>query len=582
MRGIAIGIKFASTALAVVAAGACGSKPGAVLTPVSEVSGSVRSPVRVEPVVWWTGGPVVFHILAESVVGAEPPPLEVEWGVGSRAAVPIRGLVSRPVGRESAGEPPDRFDAWVGGLQRWTAGQPSANSQRAVMVGVWSPPAEWQPGDRAAIRVNGQPVVVRAVEKAPPGGGWVGAGSVASVTEEPLGRWTPPRFWWRERLTRGEGLELAVDGEGRIDPVARRIDQQETDLWQAAVLRLRRIDGELAGAIVRRLDGRIERLAAPVWVDSPESLLQLRSELLAHDLADPEVARRARAWLEAQPPAAAWVIDDAGLRDAESGVPILTVGVINLRETMSAVSVRLEGAPPAEQEFVTLDPYTFARVTVPGAEGVGDAMSYVTVRCGPWTKRLPVAAAAIAARPPGLAIGPLAPDRTMGDMAIAAEPTVLGSPVVASLERTFGRLYRGGDASKPAAGVGWTVYIECERTSHESADDAVTILLGSAGADERRIQVRRANADRPPAGVRVVEGADRWMCWVPIPAEAIERDGRLRIGVVREIASGERSDSRRGAWPRPMLPWDASPGRVLVDLGAWSGLEAPGPAAGVR
>jgi len=53
---------------------------------------------------------------------------------------------------------------------------------------------------------------------------------------------------------------------------------------------------------------------------------------------------------------------------------------------------------------------------------------------------------------------------------------------------------------------------------------------------------------------------------LPLPPDAIEPGGRLRVGLTRTDATG-----RRTAWPRRLLPWDSEPGRLAVDLNAWDG-----------
>jgi len=66
------------------------------------------------------------------------------------------------------------------------------------------------------------------------------------------------------------------------------------------------------------------------------------------------------------------------------------------------------------------------------------------------------------------------------------------------------------------------------------------------------------------AMVRVTREPDRWTAIVRVPSDAVESRGILRIGL-------ERTDSRglRSAWPRAMLPWQAVPGRAVIDLAAW-------------
>jgi hypothetical protein len=60
----------------------------------------------------------------------------------------------------------------------------------------------------------------------------------------------------------------------------------------------------------------------------------------------------------------------------------------------------------------------------------------------------------------------------------------------------------------------------------------------------------------------------RWLAIVPIPDDAVENETIVRLSLTRISPSGVRS-----SWPRAMLPWQSEPGRLALDLGAWSGLE---------
>ena len=66
--------------------------------------------------------------------------------------------------------------------------------------------------------------------------------------------------------------------------------------------------------------------------------------------------------------------------------------------------------------------------------------------------------------------------------------------------------------------------------------------------------------------VRAVQTSQRWACWVPIPPSAVEDTERVFLGVEYFDARGVRS-----SWPRPSLPWQQEPGRLVIELGAWGG-----------
>src|SRR5690606_19882026 len=89
------------------------------------------------------------------------------------------------------------------------------------------------------------------------------------------------------------------------------------------------------------------------------------------------------------------------------------------------------------------------------------------------------------------------------------------------------------------------------------------LRIGSDGAVVDEIASSAASEQRA-GGVRVVREAGKWIVQAEVPAECIEADGSLRIGIERTDARG-----RRTAWPRPMLPWQSEPGRAAVGTNSW-------------
>jgi hypothetical protein len=153
------------------------------------------------------------------------------------------------------------------------------------------------------------------------------------------------------------------------------------------------------------------------------------------------------------------------------------------------------------------------------------------------------------------------------DALIAGAPDVemTGSPEWA----TAGLLYRAADQ-----GDQWSLYLECRQPPGQTKAETVRVWLGAFGATRSILRVSsdgKASDDLAPgrgldaaAAPVIVRHDDKWILRIPIPPSRIEADRTVRIAV-------ERTDSRgrRSTWPRPMLPWQAEPGRVWVDLGAW-------------
>jgi hypothetical protein len=51
---------------------------------------------------------------------------------------------------------------------------------------------------------------------------------------------------------------------------------------------------------------------------------------------------------------------------------------------------------------------------------------------------------------------------------------------------------------------------------------------------------------------------------VPLPDNITDPDGAVRVAIERVDAAG-----RRSTFPRPQLPWQTEPGRVLIDTATW-------------
>jgi hypothetical protein len=125
------------------------------------------------------------------------------------------------------------------------------------------------------------------------------------------------------------------------------------------------------------------------------------------------------------------------------------------------------------------------------------------------------------------------------------------------------------------------LYLECLRTPDASlarefsneTDGYIRVWLGPAGSPSTIYtilwngDIRDESPNPAPPGAiaaRVAIEPKRLSCWIPLPAQAIEPSGVLRLGVERLDERGVRS-----AWPRAMMPWEAEPGRAAIDTRAW-------------
>lgn len=521
-------------------------------------------------------------VIPVNLEGAVNParPIPVRLDDGRKLPAKLYWISFRPL----AGEAPW---GWVVPPGQWVA-TPAQAATRPSASGSWSLVVDlpynsvgqglWIGADRYPLNWLPDPSLVRSSEEGapwrPPLSGPVPARLLEMAAGEAR---SPVRRWRYLLLTRGLKPPPPDSDEDAglpslSDPVLEALARQTEARWRIAIALLWGADAELAERVKRRLAAGLDfggGAVAPAWPTGEVELGSLLTDLLAPRVTIEQRAERARAWLDSLPPAAAWVIDDAGLRDAVTGRPISTCGVANLSERATlgwAVAQGDAGSP----DLTTLGPLEAKTitVTVPPPENAATIRlaTPVTLHAGRWTTVRGVAGDRLSAAPPGLKIPSLIGDWRM-DAFIAGTPDaeMTGDPAW----QTAGLLYRAADE-----GDQWSLYIECRRPPGQSGTETVRVWLGPLGAGST---VLRVSSD----GVAVDEGApdhgldspqravltqqeDKWIARVPIPPRCIEADRTLRIAV-------ERTDSRgrRSAWPRPMLPWQAEPGRVWVDLKAW-------------
>ncbi len=324
-----------------------------------------------------------------------------------------------------------------------------------------------------------------------------------------------PLLRWRCRLAQGAGLFGGQNpGNDRFaDAVIEALGAQIEARWAHALSRLAADDANLARRIARRLGSVVDfgaGVAMPVWSVQDDQSSQLLEALLRDDLVPGERARAARSWLDTQPGAVVWVVDDAGGRDILSGGVVTTLGVANLGEEGAAcwgagdsggAGAGEAGGGAPVPEIVTIPARGAGRIIAIAPEGGADATSahvrarharegqLFTVHAGGalasrrvFSRRLPVI-------PPGAQVGPLLTDFTVQtwlaqgqDVTAGGGPSPGASPV-ASMEPewlTAGLLYRGSPgataSASPGGGApgasrasstsgpeGWMVYLEFAR-----------------------------------------------------------------------------------------------------------------------
>jgi len=544
---------------------------------------------------------------------------------GRTAVVPVEidGSIDprrRPTVRLDDGRGLDAELVWIGvrsgaGAGGWLAdpGEWSATPASAGVLprslGTWAIVFDVPPdaGERA-VSVEG--VRLAAAWQADPAS-LANEGGVHPAWTSPIGAatWSSARYQrlieperrsptlrWRWRLAtmglnaepaEGEAWPGAGQGAAVVEALARQMEAR----WQVALARLWEADAATAERVRRSLtasadfgDGTI----APVWPEDGAAIETLLADLLDPALRREALAARAMRWLDSLPAATAWVIDDAGREMAVTRETVATIGLANLRDVATlGWLTRSPAAGTSAPEPTPLPGLSAAWLTIPLADGQGvragaaarrgpALASAVDANCGPWSGRLSVASGSLAALPPGLRCGPLLHDWTLAAW-VAGREDAGAMPAADSL--TVAMLQRGPGSGATGDDGAWTLYVECMATGRDEGSDAVRVWLGPYGAPKAVLRVGSDgslvdelsawSSEEHGGGVvervAVTRGPDRWTVALPIAARCVEDGGRLRLAIER--FTGE--EGRRTAWPRRMLPWQAEPGRVVVDLSAW-------------
>ena len=595
-RGVVVGMVAALTALVPCVAGGCGT--GGHMRRGSSAMHLRAVEPRVDLI---AGRTAVVPVQIEGAIDPRRrPSVRLDDGRSLDAA-----LVWIGVRREA------RADGWLADPGAWSA-TPASAGVLPRSTGAWAIVFD-VPADAAerAVSVEGvrlavawHPDPASLADEAGEHPAWsspVGAAAWSSARYqrliEPEKR--SPTLRWRWRLATmglsvepsgGGGWSGDEQGAAIVETLARQMEAR----WQVALARLWEADAATAERVRRSLTASADfgdGTVAPVWPEDGAALESLLADLLDPGARGGDLSARATRWLDSLPGAAAWVIDDAGREMAVTGETVATIGLANLRDvaTLGWLTLALGGGASAP-EPTPVPGLSAALLTIPlsagrdvpaGATGWrGPAIaSGVDANCGAWSGRMSVASGALVALPPGLRCGPLLNDWTLAAW-VAGREDAGAMPAADTL--TVAMLQRGPSGGGSEGEAAWTLYVECMSEGEGGGPDAVRVWLGPYGAPKAVLRVASDGSlvdevsawadagdsdDAPGQSERlaVVRGPDRWTVAVPIPARCIESGNRVRLGIER--FTGE--EGRRTAWPRRMLPWQAEPGRVVVDLSAW-------------
>jgi hypothetical protein len=395
----------------------------------------------------------------------------------------------------------------------------------------------------------------------------------------------------------GEGLAPSPARDRLAAGVLESVCEQEELLWLAAIARLSILDHDLCARVCDALV-RVGRISVddreamlPIWAVDRSDLIVLRERLNGPDLTVAERLSAAGGFVDRQPDGVAWVIDDAGAIDGSIGTPRGLLGVS--AAGAQGVRVRIALAADSSGEGVLVDggrSATLAMFAPPSPAFNGEANER-----GAWARQgerqrvivndraieFTQLSRALAVVPPGLLLGPMVRDWTLETWR-AGVPIADATCAALLLRDAQGR---------------WCILVEGLASEATLASERVRVVVGPRGSPSLIIAVRpgvqaideqRGTKLETTTGRELASGGPseqttaspgaelvRWQATVVLPANVFAA-GKVALGIVRERAlAPDRPEGagvlERSAWPRPMMPMQEEPGRVLVDLSAWPG-----------
>lgn len=377
--------------------------------------------------------------------------------------------------------------------------------------------------------------------------------------------WWPTEAWRVDLLAEGTA---ASPRPGPADPSLVAWSASHRLAVASSIGRIASADADLAEQVARAIlqtvalplaDG--ESVNVPFWADTV-AIAALVGQVLPPGRSREQIRDAARAWLDQQPDALAWVTSDASLRDGVTGKRIATLGLLSLRartlpslrsvDPAARLTATFEALLPgigqttsitlrADGTLANTDPQRAAESAAAGVP--------IDLALGSRTQPITLALRPAPLRPPGITMAPALEDWTMPTLRAGAVRTSGSVSAVAVFDGQPRRL---------------KVIFQSRRATRTD-EQTITLFVGPPGGQARRIVVT-SNGKVEGGTAVVAPGPELWSASIEIPDEAIEPDQSIRIGWTRTDSAG-----RRLAWPRPMLPapWQTEPARIAIDLTAW-------------
>lgn len=480
---------------------------------------------------------------------------KVEWG-SDRAKSELRFFCAPTAGGPAVG--------WLPRAAEWETSTEAGVRDGAARPGFWAIVLDAPVSERGKpLRVDARAIPTVWLEEPPRS---VDAArlppieadeeSVASLVALLGGSATDPFQRWRTSIAldrfRGEH-ELPLPANSGVADLALQNELR----WRAALAALARDDADLAADLVARITAVVrspEGTLLPAWSLDEPGLVLLRDDLLDPDSSSARRVERARSWIQTDAGAVAWCVDDAG--SLPGAGPYALVGVANIARQPQVVSLAVEGEAAKNPVRLPGHASVALRAFFDAQASGGPIGSAVIARVGGWTRALAVGRDALAPRPPGLVLGPLLAQWDLATWRAGVPVPVIGERAAVAL-------------LAPATDLGsWTLYLESRFPPGEPPSrEIIRVHLGPREGESRVVEVGPGASGSLP----VAFDHDRWRAVVTLPIAADAQ--MLTLGLERVEDSG-----RRSSWPRAMMPdQPRGPGRALIDLSAWGGLQRSEP-----
>lgn len=518
------------------------------------------TPVRLTP----PTTPLGAVDLEITIDGDVPIEAELLWinrtrTTGALASDPLTSWLEAPTRWEArtveqlvGGEPPPGSGFWALRIDC-----PASAHQRTIYINGRAAPVQWlrtdlptPPGAAAQLFQEQSPELRRALTNA---------------ERDPLNRWRVRLLEDRFHAPRRTVID-AHNSRFDHDAIETMAEQAEWR-WRLALDRVSDADPFLGAELLDRLTSVAEfepGVTVPIWPVDDAALTSLRSSLLDDRATDAQIIERTKAALLSAPSSTAWVIDDAGWVQPSTGRTVSLVGIVE--RTGKPGLARTSAAGGATGPMATLPAFGVTRNTVltPSfASGQAFSQTIATTSVvGRDDTDLPLLPLGLPIETPGFRLGPgLAPWTLSSWTAMAPRPAPGRLSFYALLHR------RAGERD------GWQLHVECPvpagadpgmlRVHLGPSNEPIAILR----IDPAGLQQDQLNAPLERDHVSIREEPGLWVATVNIPENAIEQGGILRLAIERFNDAGERA-----TWPRPVMPWQQTPGRAALDCGAWNSL----------